>query len=108
MWPFLQGELRERCRWRRQWPEALELFRQATAADPGDPYALVFLGQALERLRRPALAPQVYERAAAFDPLCSRPPRALAVLHRRRAEQWAFAAAALNPFAPDVRASPFP
>ena len=59
---------------RRQWPEALEQFRQATAADPGDPYALVFLGQALERLQRPALARQAYERAAALDPLCSCPP----------------------------------
>lgn len=85
----------------RQWPEALEHFRRATAADPTDPYALVFLGQALEQLQRPALARQAYERAAALDPLCSRPPRALAALHRRQAEQWAAAATALNPLAPD-------
>ena len=85
----------------RHWPEALEHFRRATAADPTDPYALVFLGQALEQLQRPALARQAYERAATLDPLCSRPPRALAALHRRQAEQWAAAATALNPLAPD-------
>lgn len=84
----------------KRWPEALEWFRQATAADPGDPYALVYLGQALERLQRPGLARQAYERAAAVDPLCSRPARALAALHRRQAEHWSAAAGRLNPLAP--------
>ena len=83
-----------------RWPEALEWFRQASTADPADPYALVFLGQVLERLQRPALARQAYERAAALDPLCSRPPRALAALHRRQAEHWSAAAGRLNPLAP--------
>ena len=83
-----------------QWPQALEHFRQASAADPSDPYVLVFLGQALERLERPSLAQQAYERAAELDPLCSRPRRALAALHRRRANHWASAAAALTPLAP--------
>jgi tetratricopeptide (TPR) repeat protein len=63
------------------WPRALEHFRQAAAADPTDPYPLVFLGQALERLQRPALAQKAYERAAKLDPLCSRPLRALGALH---------------------------
>ncbi|MEB3316777.1 MAG: glycosyltransferase [Cyanobacteriota bacterium] len=85
----------------RRWPQALEHFRRATAADPTDPYALVRLGQALERLWRPGLARQAYERAAGLDPLCSRPRRALAALHRREAERWASAAATLNPLAPD-------
>jgi tetratricopeptide (TPR) repeat protein len=85
----------------RRWPEALEHFRRATTADASDPCALVRLGQALERLRRPGLARQAYERAARLDPLCSRPSRALAALHRREAERWASAAAALNPLAPD-------
>ena len=83
-----------------QWPQALEHFRQSTAADPADPYALVFLGQALERLDRPDLAQQAYERAASLDPLGSRPLRALATLHHRNADRWAAAAAALNPEAP--------
>ena len=82
------------------WPQALEQFRQASAADPTDPYALVFLGQALERTERPALAQQAYERAAALDPLCSRPLRALAALHQRSANRWAAAAASLNPLVP--------
>jgi hypothetical protein len=66
-----------------RWPQALEHFRQASAADPSDPYALVFLGQALERLDRPGLALQAYERAADLDPLCWRARRALAALGRR-------------------------
>ena len=77
------------------------MFLSDNGAEATDPYALVFLGQALEQLQRPALARQAYERAAALDPLCSRPPRALAALHRRQAEQWAAAATALNPLAPD-------
>ena len=85
-----------------QWPQALEQFRQASAADPTDPYALVHLGQALERLQRPSLARQAYERAAALDPLCSRPPRALAALHRRQSRHWATVAAGLTPLAPAV------
>ena len=89
-----------------QWPQALEHFRQASAADPSDPYALVFLGQALERLDRPGLAQQAYERATALDPLCSRPRRALAALHRRRAAHWDAAAAALNPLAASQHPSP--
>ena len=84
----------------KNWPQALEQFRQASAADPTDPYALVFLGQALERTERPALAQQAYERAAALDPLCSRPLRALAALHQRSANRWAAAAASLNPLVP--------
>jgi len=89
-----------------RWPEALQQFRRATTADPLDPYALMHLGQVLERLHRPALARQAYERAAALDPLCSRPPRALAALHRREAERWAAAAAGLNPLMPDGAANP--
>ena len=91
-----------------RWPQALEHFRQASAADPADPYALVFLGQALERLARPDLAQQAYERAAGLDPLCSRPRRALVTLHRRSADRWAAAAAALNPFAPQAAGPPTP
>ena len=82
---------------RQQWPEALELFRQASAADASDPHALAFLGVVLERLQRPAMAQRAFERAAALDPLCCRPPRALARLHSRRANDWATAAAALLP-----------
>ena len=82
------------------WPLALEHFRQASAADPTDPYALVFLGQALERTNRPVLAQQAYERAVSLDPLCSRPLRALASLHQRSAVRWADAAASLNPLVP--------
>lgn len=48
-----------------QWPRALDHFRQASAADAGNPCALVFLGLTLERLRRPDLAQQAFERAAA-------------------------------------------
>lgn len=81
------------------WSQALHLFRHATAADPSDPYPLVFLGHVLEQLQRPALAQQAYERAAGLDPLCSRPLRALAGLHRRQGRQCAAAAARLNPFA---------
>ena len=84
------------------WPQALEHFRRASAADPNDPYALVFLGQALERTNRPALAQQAYERAVALDPLCSRPLRALAALHQRSAGRWSAAANHLNPLAPGV------
>lgn len=90
------------------WSEALEWFRQATAADPTDPYALVYLGQALEQLQRPGLARQAYERAAALDPLCSRPARALAALHRRQAEHWSVAASRLNPLAPAHATRPAP
>ncbi len=86
----------------RQWPLALERFRQASAADPGDPYALVFLGLALERLRRPGLAQQAFERAAALDPLCVRPPRALAALHHRQAQHWAAIARQRHPLTPDL------
>ncbi len=89
-----------------QWPQALEHFRQASAADPSDPYALVFLAQALERLDRPGLAQQAYERAADLDPLCSRPRRALAALHRRRAAHWDAAATVLNPLAASQPPSP--
>lgn len=85
-----------------QWPLALDRFRQASAADPGDPYALVFLGLTLERLRRPDLAQQAFERAAALDPLCSRPPRALAALHQRQAQHWAAIARQRNPLTPDL------
>jgi tetratricopeptide (TPR) repeat protein len=91
---------------RKNWPQALEHFRQASAADPTDPYALVFLGQALERTQRPALAQQAYERAVALDPLCSRPPRALAALHPRSAVRWADAAASLNPLVPGAETLP--
>jgi len=89
------------------WSLALEQFRQAAAAAPTDPYPLVFLGQALERLERQALAQQAYERAAQLDPLCSRPLRALASLHQRNANRWAAAAASLNPLAP-LAPSQFP
>ncbi len=88
-----------------RWSEALEQFRTATAADPADPYALVFLGQALERLGRPGLAQRAYERAAGLDPLCSRPPRALAALHRRQARRLAATASLLNPLAPATAAA---
>jgi tetratricopeptide (TPR) repeat protein len=91
---------------RNRWPEALDHFRQASAADPADPYALVFLGQALERQGNPALAQRAFERAASLDPLCSRPARALAGLHRRCASRWAAAAAALNPLAPLAAGQP--
>jgi tetratricopeptide (TPR) repeat protein len=93
---------------RNRWPQALEHFRQSTAADPADPYALVFLGQALERLDRPHLAQQAYERAASLDPLGSRPLRALATLHQRNADRWAAAAAALNPETPLPTSKPPP
>ena len=90
----------------RHWPQALEHFRQASAADPTDPYALVFLGQALERTQRPALAQRAYERAVGLDPLCSRPLRALAALHQRSAARWADAAASLNPLVPGAETQP--
>ena len=90
----------------RHWSKALEHFRQASATDPGDPYVMVFLGQALERTERPALAQQAYERAAALDPLCSRPLRALAALHQRSANRWANAAASLNPLVPGAPGQP--
>jgi len=90
----------------RHWSKALEHFRLASATDPGDPYAMVFLGQALECTERPALAQQAYERAAALDPLCSRPLRALAALHQRSANRWANAAASLNPLVPGALSQP--
>lgn len=85
-----------------QWPQALDHFRQASAADPSDPYALVFLGLTLERLQRPDLAQRAFERAASLDPLCSRPPRALAALHRRQAHHWAAIAQQRNPLPADL------
>ena len=88
------------------WPQALEHFRRASASDPNDPYALVFLGQALERTNRPALAQQAYERAVALDPLCSRPLRALAALHQRSAGRWSAAANHLNPLVPGAETQP--
>lgn len=89
-----------------QWPQALDHFRQASAADPGDPYALVFLGLTLERLLRPDLAQRAFERAAALDPLCSRPPRALAALHHRQANHWATIADQRNPLIQDLPSPP--
>lgn len=85
-----------------QWHQALDHFRQASATDPGDPYALVFLGLTLERLLRPDLAQRAFERAAALDPLSSRPPRALAALHRRQANHWAAIADQRNPLMQDL------
>jgi hypothetical protein len=85
-----------------QWHQALDHFRQASAVDPGDPYALVFLGLTLERLLRPDLAQRAFERAAALDPLSSRPPRALAALHRRQANHWAAIADQRNPLIQDL------
>ena len=53
-----------------------------------------------------ALAKQTFERSVALAPLCSRPLRAMAALHKHSSGRWADAAASPNPLVPGAENIP--